>query len=142
MYLDSSIIVKLFVPEPDSLFYAQLADRQTISSSALAYTEVWSALLRKERGGAISPAERIQAWEQLSRDLQEERIELLPVTGAILKRANRILAACHPQIPLRSLDALHLAACDQAQDWPLVTADERMRAAAILLSVPIASLPS
>jgi len=34
---------------------------------------------------------------------------------------------------LRTLDALHLASCDQSQDWPLSTTDKRMRDAATLL---------
>jgi predicted nucleic acid-binding protein len=141
MYLDSSILVKLLVPEPDSEFYGRLADGETVSSSVIAYTEVWSALLGKERAAAITAAERERAWAAFDRDIMEQTIELHPLAGAIVKRANRILAACHPKVPLRSLDALHLAACDQAQDWPLVTNDCRMRDAAGLLNFPLASLP-
>jgi len=41
--------------------------------------------------------------------VDEELIELLTLTPAIFKRANRILEQCHRQVPLRSPDALHQA---------------------------------
>ena len=68
-------------------------------------------------------------------------IELLPMGPAVFKRANFILEKCHPKVPLRSLDALHLASADQAQDWPLATHDSRMRASAQLLCFPLTSMP-
>ena len=62
MYLDSAILVKLFVKEPDSLFYANLVHQQEIVSSAIAFTEVWSAMLTKERLGELSQKECLRAW--------------------------------------------------------------------------------
>jgi predicted nucleic acid-binding protein len=141
MYLDTSVIVKLFVREPDSEFYGKLADGATVSSSALAWTEVWSALLGKERAGVINAPERDRAWAAFERAVAGQTIEMHPLTEVIFTRANRILSACHPKVPLRSLDALHLAACDQAQDWPLATGDFRMREAARLLNFPVTPLP-
>jgi len=44
-------------------------------------------------------------------------------------------------VPLRSLDALHLATADQLQDWPLVTSDQRLREAALHLGYPLNDLP-
>jgi len=40
-------------------------------------------------------------------------------------------------VPLRTLDAIHTAACDLAQDFPLCTTDRRMRDAAGLLGIPL-----
>ena len=48
MYLDTAILVKLLVAEPDSEFFQQELTGVLISSSELALTEVWSALLAKE----------------------------------------------------------------------------------------------
>jgi len=59
MYLDSAILVKLIVREPDILYYAEQFDRQVgVWSSELALTEVYSALLRKEREQAIDRSTR------------------------------------------------------------------------------------
>ena len=142
MYLDTAILVKLFVAEPDSEFFGQLVDGQPVCSSAIAYTEFWSALLGKERTGAIAADQRQRAWAAFRRNVEEETIILVPVSEATLKKANRILEQCHPQVALRSLDALHLAACDQMQDWPLCTTDARIRQAAELLRFPLTPLPS
>ena len=142
MYLDTAILVKLFVAEPDSEFFGQLVDGRPVCSSAIAYTEFWSALLGRERTGAITADQRQRAWAAFRRNLEEDTIVLVPVTEATLKKANRILEQCHPQVALRSLDALHLAACDQMQDWPLCTADARMRQAAEVLRFTLTPLPS
>ena len=142
MYLDTSVLVKLFAPEPDSEFYGKLTDGQSVCSSVLAYTEFWSALLGRERAGKMTTEQRRRAWAAFDRNVMNDVIELLPMGSAIFKRANRILEVCHPRIPLRSLDALHLASADQTQDWPLATGDKRMRDAAELLSFPLTPLPA
>ena len=142
MYLDTAILVKLFVPEADSDFFAQMVDGQNVSSSALAHTEFFSALLGKERAGDIDPKQRQRAWAAFERNVEEETIQLEPFTPAIFKRANRILAHCHPKVALRSLDALHLATCDHLQDWPLCTTDSRMRQAAAWLRFPLGDVAS
>ena len=142
MYLDTAILVKLFIAELDSEFFGKLTDGQIISSSILAHTELCAALLGKERSGAISVGQRRRAWTAFERNVQEESIWLAPMSEAVFKRAGRILEQCHPQVPLRSLDALHLATCDQLQEWPLCTKDRRMRAAAELLRFPLTALPA
>src|SRR5256885_14697900 len=142
MYLDTAILVKLFVAEPDSEFYGRLVDGQPVCSSAIAYTEFWSALLGKERVEAIKAEQRQRAWTAFRHHVEEETIGLVPVSEATLKKANHILEQCHPSVALRSLDALHLAACDQTQDWPLCTTDARMRQASEVLRFTLAALPS
>jgi hypothetical protein len=58
MYLDTAILVKLLVREPDSDFYVSLVDGQPVWSSQLVLVECFSALLRKERERAITRAHR------------------------------------------------------------------------------------
>ena len=142
MYLDTAILLKLFVREPDSEFFGKLVNGQSISSSALALTEIFSALLGKERAGAITSTQRQRAWSAFQYNVDEELIELTPISPSILRRANRILERCHPSVALRSLDALHLATCDQLQDWPLYTTDKRMRQAADVMGFPLNEMPS
>jgi len=142
MYLDTAILVKLFVAEPDSEFFGRMVDGQPVCSSAIAYTELWSALLGKERAGTIETQQRVRAWVAFRRNVEEEFIRLEPLSEATLKKANHLLEQCHPRVALRSLDALHLAACDQLQEWPLCTTDERMRQAAAVLRFPLSPLPA
>jgi len=142
MYLDSAILVKLVVREPDSFFYAEQADGQAaVWSSELALTESWSALFRKQREGAISTQARRGAWQKLERYFTDGMLGLVPIDQSILKRANRIISRCHPKIVLRSLDAIHLASCEAADAFPLLTNDRQMRIAAAHLRFPLGPLP-
>jgi predicted nucleic acid-binding protein len=137
MYLDTAILVKLLVVEPDSEFFQDSLAGEFISSSELALTEVWSALLAKERNQTISERQRTAAWRVFQERVQEKQLILHPLNGVVLKKANHILERCHPAVPLRTLDAIHTAACDLSQDFPLCTTDSRMRDAAGVLGIPV-----
>lgn len=137
MYLDTAILIKLLVKEKDSEFFQSSLAGRILSSSELARTEVWSALLSKERHGAISREQREAAWQVFSSQVESERILLHPLNETVLKKANHILARCHPAVPLRTLDAIHTAACDLVQDFPLCTTDSRMRDAAKVVGIPV-----
>ena len=141
MYLDSSVLVKLLIRETDSEFYGQLTDGQVITSSMLAYTEVWAAMMAKERSKDIAPGLRQHAWMKFERNYLEDVFDLATISDAIVRRANWIIGRVHSRVPLRSLDAIHLATADQLQDWPIVTNDRRMREAAAFLGYPLAELP-
>jgi predicted nucleic acid-binding protein len=137
MYIDTSIMIRLLVRETDSAFYnAQLAGRP-LSSSELMWTEVLSALQHKERTQQITSMDCGRAWRLFGEWVQEKQIVLHPLNGVVLKKANHILERCHPAVPLRTLDAIHTAACDLAQDFPLCTTDRRMRDAAEVLGIPV-----
>lgn len=59
---------------------------------------------------------------------------LFPIT---VRKARQVRELCHPEVPLRALDALHVAACDLSQDFPLCATDPRMRDAAKMLGIPV-----
>jgi predicted nucleic acid-binding protein len=137
MYLDTSIIVKLLVEEPDTDFFQTALQGQLLSSSELAVTEIWSALLAKERKNAIGARDRAAAWRVFNERVQMKQIILHPLNSVVLKKANQVMERCHPGVPLRTLDAIHTAACDLTQDFPLCTNDHRMRDAAVMLGIPV-----
>lgn len=129
MYLDSAIIVKLLVREADSQWFERELVGRTFETSELALTEVGSALLAKERAGQITSRERVMATEKFLTLTDDDIIRLLPLTREVLDRASSIQRACHPGIPLRTLDALHVATCDLHRCGSLATTDLRMRSA-------------
>ena len=137
MFLDTSIIVKLLVTEADSGFFQDELAGISLSASELSLTETWSSLLAKERKGVISAKQRGVAWRVFKERVESEEILLHPLTSAVLRRANQILERCHPAVALRTLDAIHTAACDLSQDFPLCTTDRRMRDAAEVLGIPV-----
>ena len=129
MYLDSAIIVKLLVREADSDWFSRNLAGHSFETSELALAEVRSALLAKERAGHITARERVMAAEKFLSMIEDDLIRLYPLNRSVLDRASAMQLACHPKIPLRTLDALHVATCDLHHSGTLSTTDGRMRSA-------------
>ena len=68
----------------------------------------------------------------------------MPLDSPVYSKARTLIDFCHPDVALRTLDAIHLAACDISQEFPLCATDSRMRAAAQKLGIPLfpETLPS
>ena len=114
LYLDTSVLVKLLVPEdrsPDAIAWFNAAD--LVASSVITYAEACSALGQNDRRRG-SRSSRLDEWLA---GLEEHWKEVMRVPVAEW-RAGR-LALAHA---LRGLDALQLAAA--------VTLRERLRAGA------------
>ena len=137
MYLDTAILVKLLVREPDSAWFNRALMGQHFETSELALTEVGSALLAKERAGHLTSPERVRAGDRFAAMADEDLVRLLPLNRSVLERAGAIQLACHPRIPLRTLDALHVATCDLHRCGALSTTDARMRAACEQLAISL-----
>lgn len=137
MYLDSAIIVKLLVAEPDSSIFVAATQDLPIASSELAFTEVAAALFKKQREKILSPAQRQRAWNTFLRWTDSKELVLFSLNSHTLRNSNRVLAISHPDVALRSMDAIHVSACEIAQEFPLCATDSRMRAAATKLGIPI-----
>jgi predicted nucleic acid-binding protein len=137
MYLDSAIIVKLLVREPESDWFARNLSGHSFDTSELALTEVCAALLFKERDNDITVVERTQATEKFFSMVEDELIVVHQLNRRVLDRARAIQLACHPHVPLRTLDALHVATCDLHHGKTLATTDCRMRAACAQLGIAL-----
>lgn len=135
MYLDTSVLVKRYTVEPDSVEVDALLVGATLVTSELAMGEVWSALLSKERGGIISVAQRGAAWHAFNEDIDEGALRIIPLDGVMIREANEAMLSVHPHVPLRTLDAIHLATYQSVITGPLFTKDKRMRDAAKLLGI-------
>ena len=133
MYLDSSVLVKRYVAEPDSDQVDEIVVGFTLVSSDLAMAEVWSALLSKERDKSLTPTARGAAWQAFLSDVDEGVLRLIPLDGVMIREANEMMLRVHPQVPLRTLDAIHLATYGSVITGPLFTKDKRMLAAAKLV---------
>lgn len=137
MYLDSCVLAKLFVYEPDSAACAAKVSGSVIVSSELAYGELFSTLLRKERAREITAAQREALWANFERQVKEESIYLAVLDGVIVRRAKEIMLEVHPHVALRTLDAIHLATYLSVVTGALFTKDQRMREAARRLEIPL-----
>lgn len=137
MYLDSAIIVKLLVREPESDWFVRNLSGHSFDSSELALSEVCAALLFKERASDITPRERAAAMEKFQLMLEDEFILLLPLNRRVVERARAIQLTCHPQVPLRTLDALHVATCDLHHGGKMSATDGRIRSACKQLGIAL-----
>ena len=127
VYLDSSAIVKLVVPEPESSVlrrYLQLRDERV--ASELARVEVFRAL---RRGHGADPATLRRAEQVL------DGIALVALDEPVLGAAGIL----EPE-QLRSLDAIHLATALSLEGLEsLVTYDQRLLAAAAGAGLAVAA---
>lgn len=137
MYLDTSILVKLYTAEADSITVSEKVEGAPLASSQLAYTELWSALLAKERADHFDSAMRQRVWETFLDDIRDGVLTLFPLNFVTLGDATELMLEVHPHVPLRTLDAIHLATFRSVEAGQLYTRDKRMQAAARFLELPL-----
>ena len=125
LYLDSSALLKLVVPERETAaLFSFLAEYPERVSSKLAVVEVGRAVRRAGAPAAV----RRRASEVLA------RIALLEISDAVVSRAAELLPK-----DLRSLDAVHLATAMSLGDdlASLVAYDARLIEAARRARLPV-----
>jgi predicted nucleic acid-binding protein len=128
VYLDTSAFVKLFVDEPESdALNAELSAVGEVVLADLAMTELASALARRARENLLTGAEAKRLYGHAERVVSSCR--LVESTPPVQRRAARLLLTSR-KVPLRTLDALHLALAIEADVATVVTFDPRLREAA------------
>jgi len=127
VYLDASALVKLFVPEGESDALNQaLVGLTDVIVSDLALTEMASALSRRTREQRLTRNQAQRLYREASKlHASSHRAEITP---PIHRRAERLMLSL--TLPLRTLDALHLATALDTEAATLVTFDPRLRDAA------------
>ncbi len=113
VYVDTSVLVPLFLNEPHSAAAASWYSQETreLVAAAWCVTEFASALGLKQRTAAINASQARSAWANFER-LVAADLRLLPVEPATFHRAAELVL--HAQSTLRAGDALHLACAEAA----------------------------
>ena len=104
LYLDTSVLVKLYVEEDGSLeFKAIVTSSRVAATSLISYAEARAAFARRFREKAFTPRE----YRRLTDSFEEDWGNYLRIRASegLVKRAGN-LAERHG---LRGLDAIHLA---------------------------------
>lgn len=134
-YWDTSTLVKLYAKEPDSA----LLEVQALSgpagsvTSRIALYEARATFQRKEAEGTLQPGAAQRLYNELLRDVAAGEVRLVELGAGLEREYGQVLTVCYqqnPRIPLRTLDALHLASARVAGETELVATDRRMRDAA------------
>jgi len=137
-YLDTSALIKLYVAEPFSDEVEQFLagiDQPTVSS--LTVLEWHSAMMRRQRAGHFPKRYLNTARQEFAKHRAEGYFRLCALNDALFTQATSLLDDVNP-IPLRSLDAMHLAAARSLGKPTFATADRILAEAAAKLGLPVA----
>jgi uncharacterized protein len=140
-YWDTSTLGKLYLPEPDSAAFAQKAAIDpAIVTTRLAVYEMRRVAFRKESEGLIQPGTAETVLSQVTQDISSGQLRIVELDARVETEFNAIMATCYrhtPPLPIRTLDALHLASARADNQTELVATDKRMRDAARLLGLSV-----
>ena|SRR2546426_12511923 len=109
-------------------------------ASRIALYEARSTIQRKEAEGILQPGAAQKIYTELLQDGATGEVRLVEFGADVEREYGHVLALCyqqHPSIPLRTLDALHLASARAAGETELVASDKRMRDSAKALGLAL-----
>ena len=104
LYVDTSALVKLYVPEPESSAVQQLVESAEIAAiSLVAYAEARAAFARKHRERAVDLKDYRRIIQEFNNDW--DNYFIVDVTEPLVKRAGQLAE----QHGLRGYDAIQLS---------------------------------
>jgi len=112
-----------------------------ITTSELAVAEVRSALISKERAGRVTHQARNAGWRLFLEKVSNREFALLPLNRQVIERASGIIEQCHPNVPLRTLDAIHVATAELHGGEEMCSSDRRVCDACDLIGLALSALP-
>lgn len=137
VYLDTSALVKRYLQEPKSdAFDDYFTAAAPCAISRLSFVEMRCALARRRRNREISPTLEKEALEQLRLDVQDGAVVIHPVGDGQMAEAYHLIDRLE-SIPLRTLDALHLAIAGDIAATAFATADRAQADAAAALGFTV-----
>jgi uncharacterized protein len=137
IYADTSALLKRYVTEPASDRFDQfMMSRGPLDISRLTVTEMRCALARRRRAGQISETIEAGAIRELRTDILNGSLRLTPVDDSHIVEAYAIIESV-PSLPLRALDAIHLAIARLIATESFATADRTQADAAEALGFTV-----
>lgn len=134
MYLDTSVLGALYLPEALSAAAAAAVGAAPPAISPLTEVEFASVVARRLRERTISAADGAKVLRAFDHHIAERRYRRLPIVAETFTEAVRLLRS--GAAPLSTLDALHLAVTASNRE-PLCTADKQFARAATRFGVKV-----
>ena len=134
MYLDTSVLAALYIPEAQSGAVARAVAGAAPSISALVEVEFAAVVARRIRERTLTAADGAKVLRMFDAHVAERRYRHLPVGAQTFAEAGRLLRL--GAAPLSALDALHLAIVVSGRE-PLCTADRQLGHAATRAGVKL-----
>lgn len=136
-YIDTSALAKCYVREPRSLDVLDWLDqRDDVSTSPLTLVEFRCLLARRRRAGQIDTALESNALARFDQDVLDQVWHIYPDVPRLFQEA-RLLIDMVPVVPLRALDAVHLAHARRNRATEFATADKSQAEAARSLGMNV-----
>ena len=133
VYVDTSALAKWYVAESDSdAFDDFIRKHPGAKISRLTIVELRCMLARRRRNREISARVEESASRLFESHIRDGILDVLAMSDAHFSGASHIREELH-QLPLRTLDALHLAVARSHRANMIATADQVMVAAATAL---------
>lgn len=140
-YWDTSCLVKLNAPEADSaVFKAHVVNGATVVTCEIARMELWATLRRKEAAGDLAASGARKALAAYDADVAARQIVVEPMDAAVAAEYETIVDQFHertPVVPLRTLDAIHLASAKMSGESEVIATDKRLRDGALALGFSV-----
>ncbi len=136
-YIDTSALAKCYVREPQSLRVLEWADGHGAPvTAALTLVEFRCLLARRRRGGQIDEKLEQRALAEFDSHVRSGAWHIHPTPFSDYAGA-RDLIDILPGVPLRALDAIHLAAARACGTTDFATADKTQAEAAAALGLTV-----
>lgn len=141
-YWDTSALVKPYAKQPDSPLFESYALNHPgpIVTSRIALFEARATFRRKESDGTLQPRAAAALYNKLLQDIAAGQVGAVALNAGLEQEYGWVLDACYrsvPPIPIRTLDAIHLASARLMGETEIVATDKRIRDAAKLLKVSL-----
>lgn len=137
IYADTSALLKRYMHEAFSEeFDAFFLKQGPLSISRLGLVEARCSLARRRRNRLINPKLEQNAVKELHNDIRDGALQLHAVADEQIAQAFHLIESI-PTVPLRSLDAVHLAIARDIRAKGFATADKIQADAATALGFPV-----
>ena len=136
-YIDTSALAKCYIREQRSFEVLDWTETQDeVSTSPLTLVEFRCMLARRRRARQIDPPLERVALAELDRDVQLRAWRIHHDANSLFTEARQLIDLI-PELPLRVLDALHLAYARHYRVESFATADKNQAEAAKALGIPV-----
>jgi len=138
IYFDTSALAKWYLKEAKSDDVEKyIQEHGPVAISDLTVVEMRSLLAKHRREGNIDSKTEIKVFATFEEDIRQKFLVCHPLPAGVAAGAVNLLSVLS-DLPLRTLDALHLTIAKEIQTDILATADRVMAAGAKALGFSVA----
>ena len=130
IYFDTSALAKWYLPEEQSNEVEEyIQDHGPVAISELTVVEMRELLARHRREGSLDSSAEIRVFATFEEDIRQKFLICHPLSDGVARGAVNLLSVLS-DLPLRMVDAMHLAIAKEIQTDIFATADSVMAAGA------------